>query len=169
MFNLDAGSIISKYLRRKIGDGRAITEKELSPIFREIKTALLNADVSYSVVKEFLNEVKQELLGRKDFSDKESVEVIVFTTIKKHLTKILGEKNEDKTPAKGRLCKILVVGLNGVGKTTTVAKLANHFQNKHGSKTKVIGLDIYRPGAFDQLSQLVSSVNIPCYPTVDND
>lgn len=169
MFTLGAKGIIGKYLKHRLLSKDPINEKELEPILKEIRTTLLNSDVNLTVIKDFLDEIKDDLLVKKDYEFGQDVDVIVFSTIKKKLIKILGEKTEEFNFSDSKLNRVLVIGLNGSGKTTTTAKLSNLIKKKHSFNVKNISLDVYRPGAYDQLKQLSGSVGIPCIGTKSAD
>lgn len=162
MLSIKATSIIGKYLKYKFFEKKDITESDLAPIFREIRIALLNSDVNLQVIKEFLAEVKEELLVKSNYSSGEKLDVIVFSAIKKKLIKILGNEEKDIAYNPHKLNKILLIGLNGSGKTTTTAKLSYLVKNKYKSGVRNVSLDVYRPGAYDQLKKLSDSVNIDC-------
>lgn len=162
MIKIGAKTIIAKYLKNKFLGKAEITEEILTPILREIRIALLNSDVSLEVIRDFFKEIKEELLVHKNYSDASKPDVAVFSTIKKKLVKVLGEKSLDLSFSPHKLNKVLVVGLNGSGKTTTIAKLANHVKKNHKVLVKNVCLDVYRPGAYEQLAQLSNSAGIPC-------
>ncbi|WP_216082815.1 signal recognition particle receptor subunit alpha [Candidatus Mycoplasma haematohominis] len=169
MFSLGARGIIGKYLKHRVLSKDPINEKELDPILKEIRTTLLNSDVNLTVIKDFLDEIKNDLLVKKEYEVGHDADVIVFSAIKKKLIKILGEKSEDLNISNSRLNKVLVIGLNGSGKTTTTAKLSNLIKKKNSINVRNISLDIYRPGAYEQLKQLSDSVGIPCIETKSAD
>ncbi|AEW44880.1 Signal recognition particle protein Ffh [Mycoplasma haemocanis str. Illinois] len=161
MLKLSIKEALSRYIKRGFRYSE-IKEEELAPIFREIRIALLNSDVNLKVVKSFLDEVKLDLLGKPIDKDQE-LDVVVFSTIKRHLINILGTKHVPLNLS-SKLNKILIIGLNGSGKTTTVAKISKHLSALKGpSKVRNISLDIYRPGAFDQLKNLSNSFGVESY------
>ncbi|XP_032746474.1 signal recognition particle protein-like [Rattus rattus] len=163
MLKLRAKAIIAKCLQNRFLKKGEITEEMVNPILREIKTSLLGSDVNLEVVKTFLQEVKDDLLVRKDYSISEEVDVAILSAIRKKLVKVLGERDMDLNYNENRLNKILLVGLNGAGKTTTTAKLAKFAKKSYRSSVKNVSFDSHRPGAFDQLSQLSVPEGIPCF------
>ncbi|OAL10288.1 signal recognition particle [Candidatus Mycoplasma haematobovis] len=163
MLKIAARGIISKFVKNKFNYSE-ITEQDLSPILREIRIALLNSDVNLGVVKSFLEEVKKDLINRS-LAKHEELDIVVFSTLKSKLINILGSENKPLN-VQNKFSKILVVGLNGSGKTTTVGKLS-YYLKKKGSKVKNFSLDIYRPGAFEQLKTLSDSVDIPSFHIKD--
>lgn len=163
MLKLGLQKIVNKCLQKKLTLGtKKISEEDLTPIFREIRISLLNADVNLQVVKDFLNQIKEELLNEGAYSKNTQLDVLVFSTIKKKLISILGETSKDLIHNKNKVNKILLVGLNGSGKTTTTAKLSYYVKTKKNLKVKNVSLDIYRPGAYDQLLQLSNLASMDC-------
>lgn len=154
------GERLQKALKNIRGYGK-ITEDNISDIMREVRMALLEADVNYQVVKEFTNKVKEKALGeevRKSLSPSE----MFVTILKDELINLLGV---DKATL--RLNKqmniYMLVGLQGSGKTTTVGKLGNYLRKKYKKKPIFIACDVYRPAAIDQLKQLGKELDIYVY------
>ncbi|NBB75196.1 MAG: signal recognition particle protein [Bacteroidetes bacterium] len=147
------------------GQGR-INELNVAETMREIRRALLNADVNYQVAKDFTNRVKEKATGE---------EVLTSVTPGQQLTKIvydelthfLGEEHEDIEYANEPPTVILIAGLQGSGKTTFTAKLAKHFV-KEGHAPLLAAADVYRPAAVDQLQKLASQVSVPVYSVEEN-
>jgi signal recognition particle subunit SRP54 len=138
-----------------------ITEDNISDMMREIRLALLEADVNYKVVKKFTNTVKEKALGEEVASSINPGDMFV-KIVKDELTELLGGEsaplNLDGNPA-----ILMLVGLQGSGKTTTIAKLANFLRKKHSKKPLLVACDVYRPAAIDQLKQLGKQLNIEVY------
>ncbi len=138
-----------------------ITEDNISDMMREIRLALLEADVNYTVVKEFTNAVKEKALGEEVISSINPGDLFV-KIVKDELTELLGGEskplNLDGNPA-----VLMLVGLQGSGKTTTIAKIANFLRKKHSKKPLLVACDVYRPAAIDQLKQLGKQLNIEVY------
>jgi signal recognition particle subunit SRP54 len=126
-------------------------------LFREIRLTLLDADVNLLVVKNFIKSLKEKVNGMV-IEETQKMDDVVLTIIKEELVKLLGE-NTSELQLNNKLTKIMMVGLNGAGKTTTCAKIANYIK-KQGKKPLVVGLDIYRPAAFEQLKKLCIDNNI---------
>ncbi len=138
-----------------------ITEDNISDMLREIRLALLEADVNYKVVKEFTNTVKEKALGEEVASSINPGDLFV-KIVKDELTELLGGES---TPlnVSGNPATLMLVGLQGSGKTTTIGKLANFLRKKHGKKPLLVACDVYRPAAIDQLKQLGKQLNIEVY------
>ena len=138
-----------------------ITEDNISDMMREIRLALLEADVNYTVVKEFTNTVKEKALGEEVASSINPGDLFV-KIVKDELTELLGGEaaplNMSGSPA-----ILMLVGLQGSGKTTTIGKLANFLRKKHAKKPLLVACDVYRPAAIDQLITLGKQLNIEVY------
>ena len=138
-----------------------ITEDNISDMMREIRLALLEADVNYKVVKEFTNKVKEKALGEEVANSINPGDLFV-KIVKDELTELLGGESETLN-LKGNPATLMLVGLQGSGKTTTIAKLANFLRKKHSKKPLLVACDVYRPAAIDQLKQLGKQLNIEVY------
>ena len=154
------GDRLSNAIKNIRGMGR-ITEENISEAMREIRMALLEADVNYQVVKEFVNKVKEKALGMEVQKSLKPDELFI-KIVKDELVELLGgesaELNTDGKPA-----ILMLVGLQGSGKTTTCGKLANFLRKKHAKKPLLVACDIYRPAAIDQLQTVGKQLNIPVY------
>ena len=138
-----------------------ITEENISDMTREIRLALLEADVNYKVVKEFIGNVKEKALGEEVQKSLKPGEVFV-KIVKDELVELLGGEKADLVINKD-LTVLMLVGLQGSGKTTTIAKIANMLRKKHHRKPLLVACDVYRPAAIDQLKQLGKELNIEVY------
>ncbi|MCI9084323.1 MAG: signal recognition particle protein [Bacilli bacterium] len=138
-----------------------ITEDNISEVTREIRLALLEADVNYKVVKEFINNVKEKALGEEVAKSLKPGEVFV-KIVKDELVNLLGKEEEPLIVIKP-MTVLMMAGLQGSGKTTTVGKLALHMRKKLGLKPLMVACDVYRPAAIDQLKQLGKELNIEVY------
>lgn len=138
-----------------------ITEDNISEMMREIRLALLEADVNYQVVKEFTNNVKEKALGEEVKRSIKPGDMFV-KILNDELTELLGGE-EKPLNLKGNPATLMLVGLQGSGKTTTIAKLANYLRKKHAKKPLLVACDVYRPAAIDQLKQLGKQLNIEVY------
>ena len=143
-----------------------ITEENISEVTREIRLALLEADVNYTVVKEFISNVKEKALGEEVKKSLKPGEVFV-KILKDELVSLLGGEKEDLYIS-GNPSILMLVGLQGSGKTTTIAKLANMLRKKHKKNPLLVACDIYRPAAIDQLKQLGKELNIEVYSEDNN-
>ena len=154
------GDRLQNALSKIKGTGK-ITESNISDMMREIRLALLEADVNYTVVKEFTNNVKEKALGEEVQKSLKPGEVFV-KIVKDELTALLGGEQEDLN-LRGNPAILMLVGLQGSGKTTHAGKLANLLRKKHAKKPLLVACDVYRPAAIDQLKQIGKQLNIPVY------
>lgn len=154
------GDRLQNALHKIKGYGK-ITEENISDMMREIRLALLEADVNYTVVKEFTNTVKEKALGEEVASSINPGDLFV-KIVKDELTELLGGESEPLNTT-GSPAILMLVGLQGSGKTTTIAKLANFLRKKHNKKPLLVACDVYRPAAIDQLKQLGKQLNIEVY------
>ena len=145
----------------KIKGYGSITEENISDVLREVRLALLEADVNYKVVKEFTNKVKEKALGEEVKKSLKPDEVFL-KILKDELLELLGtEKVEIETKHNPNL--LMLVGLQGSGKTTTIGKLANLLRKKYNKKPLIVACDIYRPAAIEQLKTIGKSLDIPVF------
>ena len=154
------GDRLQNALHKIKGYGK-ITEDNISEMMREIRLALLEADVNYKVVKEFTNTVKEKALGEEVASSINPGDLFV-KIVKDELTELLGGESEPLN-MKGDPAILMLVGLQGSGKTTTIGKLANFLRKKNSKKPLLVACDVYRPAAIDQLKQLGKQLNIEVY------
>ncbi len=138
-----------------------ITEDNISDMLREVRVALLEADVNYKVVKEFINNVKEKALGSEVATSLKPGEVFV-KIVNDSLVELLGGEAKELN-LKGNPAVLMLVGLQGSGKTTTIGKLANFLRKKHAKKPLLVACDVYRPAAIDQLKTIGKELNIPVY------
>lgn len=144
-----------------ISGKKFISEDDLNATMREIRIALLEADVSLPIAKEFIEKVKSEALGQQVIKSVSPGQMVV-KIVHDELVKLLGgEKAEINFNVKPPVI-ILMVGLQGAGKTTTSGKLALRFKNKNHKKVLVASLDTYRPAAAEQLKILAQRVGVEC-------
>jgi len=140
--------------------GRAIiSEDDLDITLREIRIALLEADVALSVVKDFIENVKSNIIGQEVLKSIKPDQMII-KLVQEELIKILGLNNERLNIAKTGITKILFCGLQGSGKTTTIAKVANFIKKDSKKKILLVSADIYRPAAQEQLYVLGKQINV---------
>ena len=154
------GDRLSSAIKNIKGMGR-ITEDNISDAMREIRTALLEADVNYEVVKEFVRNVKEKALGLEVEKSLKPEELFI-KLVKDELVELLGGEAAILETKKNPTI-IMMVGLQGSGKTTTSGKIANMVRKKHKKNPLLVACDIYRPAAIDQLKEIGASLNIPVY------
>ena len=154
------GDRLTNAIKNIKGMGR-ITEDNINDMLKEIRIALLEADVNYTVVKEFINNVKEKALGMEVDKSLKPDEVFI-KIVKDELVELLGGEAVplvvDKKPT-----ILMLVGLQGSGKTTTSGKLANYLRKRHAKKPLLVACDIYRPAAIDQLKTVGKELNIPVF------
>ena len=147
---------------RSVRGKAIISEADLDLTLREIRIALLEADVALVVVREFINNVKANIIGKEVLKSIKPDQMII-KLVQDELIQILGTNNQPLKIEKNGLTKILFCGLQGSGKTTTVAKLAYHIQKESKKKILLVSADIYRPAAQDQLKILSKQVNVELF------
>ena len=140
--------------------GKAIiSESDVDLTMREIRIALLEADVALPVVKDFINNIKKNIIGKEVLKSIKPDQMIIKLVLDE-LIKILGENNEPLKIEKNGLTKILFCGLQGSGKTTSIAKIANYIKKDSKKKILLVSADIYRPAAQEQLKILSNQVGV---------
>lgn len=147
-------------IMKKVKGQSRLTEANMEEMLKEIRISLLEADVNYKVVKEFVNNVKEKAIGQ-DVLKTLSPGQMILKIIKEELVALLGEEN-DALNITG-LTSIMMVGLQGSGKTTTAGKLAYLMKKKNNKKPLLVALDVYRPAAIDQLLTLGKSIDVEVY------
>ncbi len=154
------GDRLQNALNKIKGYGK-ITEDNIGEVTREIRLALLEADVNYKVVKEFISSVKEKALGEEVKKSLKPGEVFV-KIVKDELVDLLGKEDEPLIIVKP-MTILMMCGLQGSGKTTTTGKLALLLRKKYGLKPLMVACDVYRPAAINQLKQLGKELNIEVY------
>ena len=151
---------LTKTLRNVQGKGK-LSERNMEETLREIRVALLESDVNYQVVKDFLERVRQESIGQDVLNAVEPGQLLV-KIVHDEIIKLLGDDDNELIFNEDGLTKIMIVGLQGTGKTTQLAKLANHLK-KRNKKPIMIAGDIIRPAAIEQLQSLGKQINVEVY------
>ena len=151
---------LTKTLRNIQGKGK-LSERNMEDTLKEIRVALLESDVNYTVVKNFLETIRQESIGQDVLNSIEPGQLLV-KIVHDELLKLLGDGDNELKFNESGLSIFMVVGLQGTGKTTQVAKLANLLK-KQGKKVMLIAGDIIRPAAIDQLKTLGNSIGVYTY------
>lgn len=158
---------IQKALKNLTGKGK-VSEEDINKASREIRLALLEADVNFKVVKDFIKKIKKEALG-KEVQESLNPGQQVIKIVNEELTKMMGEESAHLNKSKHIPTIIMMVGLQGTGKTTTVGKLAYHLQKTENARPLLIAGDIYRPAAIDQLKQIGDQLNVPVFSEDEKD
>ena len=154
------GDRLTNVVNKIKGYGK-ITEENISEITRELRLALLEADVNYQVVKEFINNVKEKALGEEVSNSLKPSELFI-KIVKDELVELLGGEKKDLVTNKD-LNILMLVGLQGSGKTTTIGKLSLLLRKKYNKKPLLVACDVYRPAAIEQLKQIGKELNIEVY------
>jgi signal recognition particle subunit SRP54 len=154
---------ITKVIKNISGQGK-LTEENIKDALREVRIALLEADVALPVVKQFLQEVQTQALGA-DVLVKLNPEQVFIKIVHDELIKIMGEVNETLNLNTQPPAVILMAGLQGSGKTTTCAKLAKFLQESLNKNVMLASTDIYRPAAIHQLETLAGQINAKFFPS----
>jgi len=149
---------------RNISGKARLTEDNIKDALREVRMALLEADVALPVVKEFIAEVKERAMGA-DVLQSISPGQAFIKIVNDELAQVMGDKNESLNLATQPPAVILMAGLQGAGKTTTVGKLARFLKEKEGKSVMVVSCDIYRPAAIKQLETVAGQVDVDFYPS----
>lgn len=150
-------------LRNLRGVGK-LTEENMAEALKEVRTALLSADVHFKVARQFVEDVREVAMGQEVLKSVTPGQQIV-KIINDELAKLLGEGSAALTDKKP--LRIMMVGLHGSGKTTTSAKLAKRLI-KNGYKPALVACDVYRPAAIDQLETLAGQIDVPCFTERDS-
>ncbi|HSO67234.1 MAG TPA: signal recognition particle protein [Desulfatirhabdiaceae bacterium] len=145
------------------GHGK-LTEKNIQEGMKEVRMALLEADVHYRVVKKLIEDIKARSLGQEVMESLTPGQQVV-KIVNDELTRLMGSIHEDLQLTGEKPCSLMLVGLQGSGKTTTAGKLAVYLR-KMGRKPYLVPVDIYRPAAIDQLQKLGNQISTPVYPTL---
>jgi len=153
--------------RRLRGQGR-LTEQNISDTLREVRMALLEADVALPVVREFVKEVKERALGEEVAKSLTPGQALI-KIVHNELVRVMGEANDELNLQARPPVVVMVAGLQGAGKTTSVAKLARWLKERKNKKVLVVSCDVYRPAAIEQLKTLAASVGVDFFPSSADD
>ena len=148
-------------ITRKIRGKARITESDLKEMLREVKLALLEADVNYKIVKEFISSIQEKALGQDGMKSLTPGQQVI-KIVKDEMVELLGGTESKINFTSNPPTVIMLVGLQGSGKTTTAGKLANLLR-KQGKKPLLVACDVYRPAAIKQLQVVGAQLNIPVY------
>jgi len=154
---------LTQTMQKLRGKGR-LTEDSIRETLREVRIALLEADVALPVVQSFIGQVKKRALGQEVISSLQPGQALV-KIVHDELVKVMGEENEALDLRTSPPVVVLLAGLQGSGKTTTTAKLARHLKDQLKKKVMVVSCDVYRPAAIDQLETLAGQVDVLFHPS----
>jgi len=152
---------------KKISGKASLSEKNIEETLREVRMALLEADVALPVVKSFVEQVKTRALGREVGSSLNPGQQFL-KVVQAELEAVMGEKNESLNLAAQPPAVVLMAGLQGAGKTTSVAKLSRYLKEREKKKIMVVSADVYRPAAIEQLKTLANEVDAVFFPSDEN-
>ncbi|MDK7325005.1 signal recognition particle protein [Lactobacillus mulieris] len=158
---------IQKALKNLTGKGK-VSEADINAASREIRLALLEADVNFKVVKDFIKKIKERALGQEVQGSLTPGQQII-KIVNDELTKMMGEEAAKLNKAPHIPTIIMMVGLQGTGKTTTVGKLAKYLMDTEKARPLLIAGDIYRPAAIDQLKQIGDQLSVPVFSEDEKD
>ncbi len=152
---------LSSTFKKIRGQGH-LSEKNMQEGLREVRLALLEADVNFHVVKEFINQVEEKALGQNIINSL-SPEQVLIKIVNDELVSLLGDEQVGVDVSGKKPVKIMLVGLQGSGKTTSCAKIANYLRSTYKLKPYLVPADVYRPAAIEQLKVLGKQLDIPVY------
>ena len=158
---------LTQSMQKLRGKGR-LTEDSIRETLREVRIALLEADVALPVVQSFIAQVRERALGKEVLSSLEPAQALV-KIVHDELVRVMGEENEALDLKSSPPVVVLLAGLQGSGKTTTTAKLAKHLKEQHKKKVMVVSCDVYRPAAIEQLQTLASQEDVVFHPSTASD
>ena len=154
---------LSGVIKELRGQAR-LTEDNMAATLREVRMALLEADVALPVVKDFIEQVKQRSLGQ-DVSESLNPGQMVIKIVNDELIRLMGDEAVPLNLNAQPPAVILMAGLQGAGKTTTVGKLARFLTDQQKKKVMVVSCDVYRPAAIEQLKTVAEEIGVECYPS----
>ncbi|MGG3923956.1 signal recognition particle protein, partial [Geobacillus thermodenitrificans] len=148
-------------MNRIRGKGK-VTEADVKEMMREVRLALLEADVNFKVVKDFIKRVSERAVGQEVLKSLTPGQQVI-KVVKEELTALMGGEQSKIAVAKKPPTVVMMVGLQGAGKTTTTGKLANLLRKRHNRKPLLVAADVYRPAAIKQLETLGKQLNMPVF------
>ncbi len=153
---------LNNVFKKLKGKGK-LTEIDVNESLREVRLALLEADVNFKVVKDFVNKIKERAIGHEVLESLTPAQQII-KIVNEELTSLMGGTGSKLTFVGNSPTVIILAGLQGAGKTTTAGKLAKHLK-KEGKRPLLVSVDIYRPAAIEQLAIVAKNVDVPVFPT----
>lgn len=154
---------LNQTLKNLSGQGR-LSESNIKDALREVRMALLEADVALPVTKAFLDQVRERAIGQEVIGSLTPGQALI-KVVRDELTKLMGDYNEELNLHATPPVVVLMAGLQGSGKTTSVAKLARFLRERQKKKVMVVSCDVYRPAAIDQLETLAKEVEVEFFPS----
>jgi len=148
-------------IKKITGKGK-VSEQDVKEMAREVRLALLEADVNFRVVKDLINRIKERAVGQ-EVMDSLTPGQQVIKVVKDELTNLMGKEQSKIAVSDRPPTVIMMVGLQGAGKTTTTGKLANHLRKNHNRNPMLVACDVYRPAAINQLETLGKQLNMPVF------
>lgn len=148
-------------IKKITGKGK-VTEQDVKEMTREVRLALLEADVNFKVVKSLINRIKERAVGQEVMESLTPGQQVI-KIVKEELSELMGGEESKIAVANRPPTIVMMVGLQGAGKTTTTGKLANLLRKKHNRSPLLVACDIYRPAAIQQLETLGTQLNMPVY------
>ncbi|WP_068672420.1 signal recognition particle protein [Oceanobacillus sp. Castelsardo] len=148
-------------IKKITGKGK-VSEQDVKEMTREVRLALLEADVNFKVVKDLIKRIKERAVGQEVMESLTPGQQVI-KVVKEELTNLMGGEQSKITVADRPPTVIMMVGLQGAGKTTTTGKLANHLRKKHNRSPLLVACDVYRPAAINQLETLGQQLSMPVF------
>src|SRR5690625_5105676 len=152
---------LQQTIKKLTGKGK-VSEQDVSTMAREIRLALLEADVNFKVVRDFINRVKERAVGQEVMESLTPGQQVV-KVVKDELAQLMGGEHSKIAVADRPPTVIMMVGLQGAGKTTTTGKLANLLRKQYNRSPLLVACDVYRPAAIDQLERLGKQLDMPVF------
>ncbi len=153
-----------QHVVKQLSGQARLTEKNIKSSLREVRMSLLEADVALPVVKAFLRQVEEKALGQEVIAKVNPGQMLI-KVVNDELTAFMGQACDDLNLKVAPPAVILMAGLQGSGKTTSVAKLARFLKDKHKKSVLVVSVDVYRPAAITQLEKLAQEIEVECFPS----
>src|SRR5690625_1590198 len=148
-------------IKKITGKGK-VNEQDVKVMAREVRLALLEADVNFKVVKDFVKRIRKRAVGSEVMESLTPGQQVI-KVVKEELTELMGGEQSKIAVSDRPPTVIMMVGLQGAGKTTTSGKLANHLRKNHNRSPLLVACDVYRPAAVDQLETLGKQLDLPVY------
>ncbi|HLS06647.1 MAG TPA: signal recognition particle receptor subunit alpha, partial [Bacillota bacterium] len=152
---------LQQTIKKLTGKGK-VSEQDVNTMAREIRLALLEADVNFKVVRDFINRVKERAVGQEVMESLTPGQQVV-KVVKDELAELMGGEESKIAVADRPPTVIMMAGLQGAGKTTTTGKLANLLRKQYNRSPLLVACDVYRPAAVDQLQRLGKQLNMPVF------